>query len=1126
MHAHMHAIYMRFQILILKEIFGAIRVLLFKVENNPESCLSVLFCFFGNRNKATNTHTHIRVCVGGKKRELYIEDTTYTTWSLVVLAEMSYKMQEIIRRVDNIILPECDDRKYRALELRNGMTAFLVSDKETKMSGCSLTVYVGAMHSPKNLSGLAHFLEHMLFCGTKKYPDVDEYQKFIASHGGKRQGYTTRSATTYYFEIKNDAFEEALDRFSSFFKEPLFCKEMTEKEVSAIENEFHLKYHSDERVRFHLLAQLADKSHPLNCFTTGNKETLETRPKELGIDLHSELLRFYSSYYSSSIMSVILYGREGLDTLEDYVVEYFSKVPDHPVSCLNYEKLFVETPPYTRETSIGKLVRLVPHETNKRLKVYFPLPPLDKYTESCAPAYISHIIGHKGEGGVSSALRSKRLATSASFSILNEDPCALAQFGVVLTDQGYNNLDQVLEVIFNFLALFRKTPIVPELVEEFVGITRAGFTYQPKSSIRDLFSLPGKYLKYKCSLEEILSSGWLVKKFSEDDVFSTLEYINDDNCFLLLSSPTIEEDYKSNPEEFMVEHHYGTKYSVSDIGADLLSVIKSSSSEKALELGLSLPKPNPFVSTDFSIVNPQKECSNDYSRLPKLLSFDELLGSGGGADDCGVALTGGGDPAVPLEIWFKPDSTFNSPHSLINMRLVAEKIPDSPIDCSGLSNNELVFQVFGEILNHVMYRSLHELSSDILGASLSYTVNFNARTSVFVLQGLGLSHKLDYLITTMFEHLYNRMEVQHYYDEAIQIISKDWTNKITKPDMISFSLECISESLSPCFFNRKDKLDVLERFSFEQFCSMRRYFLANCRLEGLIMGNFSESQAKNISIQHWKNLIGFQKSLESDVKLSGTKVRPFSIVDLKENIYTLNHVPNPSDKNGCWFLSFFLGESDLKKQVMCDLILPFITSEVFAELRTKQQLAYVVRATQVFSSPAIVVGYYLQSSEFTNCLTLDRLLEFHLNKTRSELKNKLNEEMFAKLKDSTLQALSSSPKSIFDEQRTYLHEINEKSYNFDAIQKKIDILNQTTHKDFIDFYNSMWDSKSILTEIRSQIEDSKIPRRDDSKCEQGQEPSIPKDFLKLETPSQISRGEGTPMIFLGARAEGKPQAMH
>lgn len=1019
---------------------------------------------------------------------------------------MNDNPQELTQKVDNIILPECEDRKYRALELKNGLTAFLVSDQETKTSGCCLTVYVGAMYSPKNLNGLAHFLEHMLFCGTKKYPNVDEYQKFIASHGGKKQGSTTRSTTTYYFEIKNDSFNEALDRFSSFFTEPLFCKEMTEKEVSAIENEFHLNYHSDERVRFHLLAQLANKSHPLNCFTTGNKETLETKPKELGIDLHSELLKFYSSYYSSSIMSVILYGKEDLNTLEKYAIQYFSKVPNHQVNCFDYTKLFIEAPPYTKETSIGKIIKLIPYETDKRLKIYFPLPPLNKYNDSCAPAYITHIIGHKGEGGISSILRSKKLATSASFVITNEDPCALAQFGVVLTDDGYNHIEQVLEIIFNFLALFKTTPIIPELVTEFIGITKAGFTYQPKFSIRDLFSLPAKYLKCKCKFEEILSSGWVVNKFSEDDVFSILEYLNNENYFILLSSQAIEEEYKTNQETFVIEHYYGTKYSVSELNQDFVSIINSSSSEKALKLGLNLPKPNPFVSTDFSIVNPQKECINDYLRIPRLLNFDEL--------EIHNQTNKYNINTHPLNIWFKPDTTFNSPHSLINMRLVAEKIlqlKENPT-FKNLSNfsNELVFQVFGEILNQVMYRSLHEFSSDVIAASLSYTINFNARTNVFVLQGLGLSHKLNYLVTIMFGNLYNETEVKKYYDEAILILSKDWKNKIIKPNLISFSLECISESLSPFFFNRQEKLNVLELFTFELFCSIRKHFLGNCRLEGLIMGNFLESNAKNISIQHWKNLINFQKSLENETKTGGTKVEQFSIVDLKENIYTLNYIPNSSDKNGCWMLSFFLGEYNLRTQVLCDLILPFITSEVFADLRTNQQLAYVVRATQVFSSPAIIIGYYLQSSEYTNALTLERLLEFHIKKTKVELRNKFNEEMFTKLKDSTIQTLLSGPKSIFDEYKTYLHEINERSYIFDIKQKKIDILNSVQYKDFMDFYDSIWLSKSILTEVRSQIDESKSSGEGSIY----KDPSIPNEYLRLKNVSQISRDKNTSMISL------------
>ncbi|KAF7458366.1 insulinase-like peptidase [Cryptosporidium felis] len=1006
-------------------------------------------------------------------------------------------MEQSLIKVDNFILPESDDRKYRALELKNGLKAFLVSDKETKLSGCCLSVYIGAMYSPKELNGLAHFLEHMLFCGTKKYPDANEYRSFIANHGGKKQGVTTRSTTTYYFEIKNEAFKEALDRFSSFFTEPLFCKEMTDKEISAIENEFNLKYHSDERVRFHMLAQLAEKSHPLNCFTTGNKETLKIKPKELGIDLHKELLNFYNTYYSSNIMSILIYGKEELDILENYAVEYFSEIANHEVECYNYKQLFIQSPPYTEKIILKKIIKIIPYETDKRLKVFFPLPPLDDYNDSCAPAYISHIIGHKGKGGISSILRDRKLSTSASFTINNEDPSAMAQFSVVLTDLGYSNINLVLEVIFNFLALFKSGPIVTELIEEFIGVSKASFTYQPKLSIHDLFSLPAKYLKFKCKFEEILSSGWVVKQFSEDDVFSILEYMNKNNCFILISSQEFEKEFKENQNSYMVEYYYGTKYSITEFSDDLNSIIDFSSAENASRLGLALPKPNPFVSSDFSIVNPQIECSNDYARTPELLTFGDIPHR----------------DISPLKIWFKPDTTFNSPHSLINIRLVAEKIHEFynySFEKLG-SSNELVFQVFGEILNQVMHRCMHELSSDILAASLSYTINFNARTNVFVLEGVGISQKLDYLVSIMFDYLFNKTEIEKYYDEAILIIKKDWKNKLIKPNLVSFSLECISEALSPNFFNRKEKLDVLENFTFRKYCSIRRHFLGNCRLEGLIMGNFSISSAREISIRYWESLNTFQNSLGQEDKSGGSKIELFSILDLKKDIYTLNVIPNNSDKNGCWLFSFFLGKFSLKKQVLCDILLPFITSEIFSELRTNQQLAYSVRATQIFSSPAIVIGYYLQSSEYTNALTLKRLLSFHNDHVRTSLKKKLDPEFFIKLKDSTIQTLSSSPKSIFEEYKTYIHEINEKTYLFDIRQKKIELIKGLSYQEFIDLYDSLWVSKSILTEIRSQIDSSK------SSDEIGDyiTPSIPENYVILDENSGISREKGVERIFLG-----------
>ncbi|MPC88190.1 Insulin-degrading enzyme [Portunus trituberculatus] len=70
------------------------------------------------------------------------------------------------------------------------------------------------MSDPTELPGLAHFCEHMLFMGTKKYPCENEYNKYLSEHGGSSNAYTAADHTNYYFDVAPDAFSGALDRSS------------------------------------------------------------------------------------------------------------------------------------------------------------------------------------------------------------------------------------------------------------------------------------------------------------------------------------------------------------------------------------------------------------------------------------------------------------------------------------------------------------------------------------------------------------------------------------------------------------------------------------------------------------------------------------------------------------------------------------------------------------------------------------------------------------------------------------------------------------------------------------------------------------------------------------------------
>lgn len=82
------------------------------------------------------------------------------------------------------------------------------------MSAACLRVGIGYLYDPPHVDGLAHFLEHMLFLGTKKYPEDNYYSKFIHNNGGTKNAVTSEIYTKYYFDIKSEAFAEAIDIFS------------------------------------------------------------------------------------------------------------------------------------------------------------------------------------------------------------------------------------------------------------------------------------------------------------------------------------------------------------------------------------------------------------------------------------------------------------------------------------------------------------------------------------------------------------------------------------------------------------------------------------------------------------------------------------------------------------------------------------------------------------------------------------------------------------------------------------------------------------------------------------------------------------------------------------------------
>jgi insulysin len=178
-----------------------------------------------------------------------------------------------------IIKSKSDKRIYKHIVLPNKLEAMIISDPDADKSAAALDVKVGCSLDPKEgrekpLFGNAHFLEHMLFQGTEKYPSESEYSSYISNNGGMNNAFTSLTDTNYQFDCSNEGFEGALDRFSQFFICPSFTADSTDREMNAVDSEFNQSLQSDAWKYFHLTQHIANPDSNMCRFNCGNKESL------------------------------------------------------------------------------------------------------------------------------------------------------------------------------------------------------------------------------------------------------------------------------------------------------------------------------------------------------------------------------------------------------------------------------------------------------------------------------------------------------------------------------------------------------------------------------------------------------------------------------------------------------------------------------------------------------------------------------------------------------------------------------------------------------------------------------------------------------------------------------------
>ena len=351
------------------------------------------------------------------------------------------------------------------------------SDDGLRDAAAAMVVGVGSMFDPPEAQGLAHFLEHMLFMGTEKYPTENAYDAFLSKHGGADNAFTELESTVYHLCIPQERLFEALGMFSQFFIAPLLLEEAVEREMNSIESEFQLSKNSDQCRLQQLICHSSgglESGHPFTKFSWGNLKTLKDIPVEAGIDVMDMLWNFYNQYYFARNMRLVVIGAYTLDELQDRVVKEFSNIPEGPRAAfgefpIQYNGLgwdaMLESPMRQlsmplQPSSLNKIYRLVPVSDRHTLSITWQIPSQISHWKSKPCDYISHLLGHESQGSLLSYLKEKSWVTECYCGVGSEglefaSSHALFTATFSLSEEGMDHWEEIAEAAYIYLGMLR-----------------------------------------------------------------------------------------------------------------------------------------------------------------------------------------------------------------------------------------------------------------------------------------------------------------------------------------------------------------------------------------------------------------------------------------------------------------------------------------------------------------------------------------------------------------------------------------------------------------------------------------------------------------------------------------------
>ncbi|MEI6895236.1 MAG: insulinase family protein [Colwellia sp.] len=820
-----------------------------------------------------------------------------------------------------------DFKQYKAITLENGLRVLLIHNDDTTKSAAALAVNVGHFNDPSDRQGLAHFLEHMLFLGTQNYPDGSEYQKFISQRGGNHNAWTGTEHTCFFFDILSTHFSSALARFSEFFVAPLLSDDFVVKERENIEAEFTLKLKDDIRRLYDVHKDTINPKHPFSQFSVGNLITLADRKGE---HISKEIQAFFLQYYRAQYMTLVLEGPQSLLELR--------KLAEHGFSAIKSAKApmpKIEQPLYLPENKKIK-IDVCPVKNDHQLIISFAMESIDQYYQDKPESIIAYLLGHEGEGSILSLLKKHQWALGLTAgSGINGSNFKDFNISISLTELGEEYLNEVVDIVFAYIALLKNSGIAEFYYQEKQKINHLAFIYHEK--MRPLDSVSQLVINMQHYPEEDYIFGdYIMLNMSQKNITKLLNYIQVDNMRIM----HVSQDNKFSKKSFW----YQVPYHVTPISAQQLadwhaielSTIKDSTgnvTDKAHIKGLYLPASNPYIIKEPSLYQ-EKQYPEGKQEPPT--RPEKIIDKNG------------------MIAWYKKDHTFKVPKGYLYIGI------DSPFVVATTANIAMT-RLFVDLYTDTVI----EENYDAELAGLHY--HLYAHQGGVTVQLSGYSENQYLLLSKLLKRLQGHQVTEAHFNLFKHQLIKHWRNS-EKSKSISQLFATLSSAMQPNNPTSNALAKALSQMNFTQYQYFSKNLFQQVTLEVLIHGNWLTRHAQQLCEV-------IEQAFQGNINQKYAMQCPVTDISKQETL--LLPINLPDHDHACVIYNAFKDKDD--KSVALAMITSHLLSPLFFQrMRTEKQYGYLVGVGYVPINSYPGIAFYIQSPH-CNAYTLASAMDKFIN---------------------------------------------------------------------------------------------------------------------------------------------------